>query len=241
MDAEAKGSSSKAANNSDGWPPSSSARSLCTSSVSAAGTRSSKPRNSRDSDSPNAPGLDAMICPNFTYVGPSSAKVCGSCLITFCCHGPLPGSLGTTRAAVRLTCQPVTATRAASTGKGTRSSLATSRCLVELIPAVCQTGGVKSQFSPGTPGLHPALDLPVLQPGDQLVHGGAVDGFPDDVGVPGMPGQLVDHMQDHPAHRPGLLVFWEPRDLPRNRHRGIEIRGFHQPQRFLVLDFECSQ
>lgn len=58
----------------------------------AGGTRSSRPRNSRDSDSPNAPGLDAMIWPNFTYVGPRSAKVCGSSLITFCCQGPFRGA-----------------------------------------------------------------------------------------------------------------------------------------------------
>src|SRR5271166_1177883 len=146
MDADANGSSSHLANSSDGSRPSSSTKSLCTSLESAGGTLSSRPRNSRDIDSPNAPGLDAMICPNFTYVGPRSTKVCGSCLITFCCHGPLAGSLVTTRAAVRVTCQPVAAARAASTGKGTRSSLATSRCLVELIEAVCQTGGGKSQL-----------------------------------------------------------------------------------------------
>src|SRR5271166_6673274 len=146
MDADANGSSSKLAKSWDGSAPSSWAKSLCTASVSAGGTRSSRLRNSLDIDSPKAPGLDAMICPNLTYVGPRSAKVCGICLITFCCQGPLPGSLLTTRAAVRVTCQPVTATRAASIGNGTRSSLATSRCLVELISAVCQIDGVKSQF-----------------------------------------------------------------------------------------------
>src|SRR5271156_4131728 len=146
MDADANGCSSKVANSSDSWPPSSSTTSLCTSSVSAGGTRAGRVRDLRDSDSPNAPGLDAMICPNFTYVGPRSANVCGISLITFCCHGPLPGSLLTTRAAVQVTCQPVTAARAASIGNGTRSSLAPSRCLVGLIPAVCQTPGVNSQL-----------------------------------------------------------------------------------------------
>ncbi|CKT40817.1 Uncharacterised protein [Mycobacterium tuberculosis] len=133
MDADANGSSSKEANSRAGSSPSSSTKSLCTSSVFAGGTRSSRPRNSRDSDSPNAPGLDAMIWPNFTYVGPRSAKVCGSSLITFCCQGPFRGTLPMNRTAVRVTCQPVAATRAASTGSGTRSSLATSRCVVEPI------------------------------------------------------------------------------------------------------------
>ena len=66
MEAEANGSSSKLANSSDGSPPSSSLSSLCTSSVSAGGTESSRPRNWRDICSPNAPGLEAMIWPNLT-------------------------------------------------------------------------------------------------------------------------------------------------------------------------------
>ena len=45
----------------------------------------------------------------------------------FCCSEPLPASLVTTRAPVRVICQPVAPMRAASTGSGTRSSLATSR------------------------------------------------------------------------------------------------------------------
>src|SRR6185312_4738144 len=242
MEAEANGSSSQVANSSDGSAPSSSMTSLCTSPESAGGTRSSRPRNSRDSDSPNAPGLDAMICPNLTYVGPRSAKVWGSCLITFCCHGPRPGSVVTMRAAERVTCQPVTATRAASTGSGTRSSLATSRCLVEPISAVCQIGSGKSQSLPrpipASPRLHPPLDRPALEPGDQLIHRGAVDGLADDVGVTGVPRQLVDHVQDHPAHRPGILVLREPRDVPRHGHRRVEVRGLDQPKRFRVLRLE---
>ncbi len=76
-----------------GSSPSSSLSSLCTSSVSAGGTRSSRLRNSRDSDSPNAPGLEAMIWPNLTYVGPRSAKVCGISLMTLSWNsGPGPAA-----------------------------------------------------------------------------------------------------------------------------------------------------
>src|ERR1700754_3310770 len=57
----------------------------------------------------------------------------------FCCNEPRPASLVTTRAPVRVICQPVKPMRAASTGSGTRSSLATSRCLVVLIGAVSQS------------------------------------------------------------------------------------------------------
>ena len=53
--------------------------------------------------------------------------------MTFCCSEPRPASLVTTRAPVRVICQPVAPMRAASIGNGTRSSLATSRCLVVLI------------------------------------------------------------------------------------------------------------
>src|ERR1700737_2492659 len=66
--------------------------------------------------------------------------------MTFCCHAPRADSWVTTRAPVRVSCQPVTPMRAASTGNGTRSSLATSRCLVVLMVAVSQTAriGVKT-------------------------------------------------------------------------------------------------
>ncbi len=53
--------------------------------------------------------------------------------MTFCCSEPRPASFVTTRAPVRVICQPVAPMRAASIGNGTRSSLATSRCLVVLI------------------------------------------------------------------------------------------------------------
>src|ERR1700694_490015 len=61
----------------------------------------------------------------------------------FCCNEPLPASLLTTRAPVRVICQPVAPMRAASTGNGTRSSLATSRCLVVLMVAVSQTARIR--------------------------------------------------------------------------------------------------
>ena len=66
IEAEAIGVSSNFANSSAGSAPSSSMNSLCTSSGSAGGTESSRLRNSRDSGSPNAPGLEAMIWPNLT-------------------------------------------------------------------------------------------------------------------------------------------------------------------------------
>src|SRR5882757_4341120 len=138
MDAEANGCSSNVANRFAGSSPSSSLNSSCTSPVSAGGTRSSRLRNSRLICSPNAPGLDAMIWPNLTYVGPRSENVWGISLRTFSCRDPRPISLVRTRAPVRVTCQPVMPMRAASTGNGTRSSRATSRCLVEFIPAVSQ-------------------------------------------------------------------------------------------------------
>src|SRR5215208_7459730 len=59
--------------------------------------------------------------------------------MTFCCSEPLPVSVVTTLAPVRVICQPVAPMRAASTGNGTRSSLATSRCLVVGMVAVSQS------------------------------------------------------------------------------------------------------
>src|SRR3954467_11188143 len=64
----------------------------------------------------------------------------------FCCSEPLPASLVTTRAPVRVICQPVAPMRAASTGNGTRSSLATSRCLVVLIVPVSQRARIRGKF-----------------------------------------------------------------------------------------------
>src|ERR1700712_5117311 len=62
--------------------------------------------------------------------------------MNFCWNERGVGSLLMTRAPVRVSCHPVTPIRAASTGNGTRSSLATSRCLVGVITAVCQIGQV---------------------------------------------------------------------------------------------------
>ncbi|CAM5674050.1 hypothetical protein MAUB1S_00003 [Mycolicibacterium aubagnense] len=117
MDADANGSSSKVAKRSAGSPPSSSRSSLWTSSLSAGGTRSNRLRNSRLKGSPKAPGLDAMIWPSLTYVGPRSEKVFGTCLSTFCCRLPLEKALPATRMPVRASCQPVAPMRAASTGQ----------------------------------------------------------------------------------------------------------------------------
>ncbi|SHS64959.1 Uncharacterised protein [Mycobacteroides abscessus subsp. abscessus] len=52
---------SKEANSFSGSDPSSAMMSSRTAAGSAGGTRSSNPRNSRDSGSPKAPGLEAMI------------------------------------------------------------------------------------------------------------------------------------------------------------------------------------
>ena len=57
----------------------------------------------------------------------------------FLLPAPLLNRLPATRPAALVTCQPVAPIRAASVKSGTLSSLATSRCLVELIEAVCQT------------------------------------------------------------------------------------------------------
>ena len=59
---------------------------------------------------------------------------------------PLVPSLVSTRAPVRVSCQPVAPTRAASIGSGTRSSLATWRS-VELIRPIVPVGGLSPLIS----------------------------------------------------------------------------------------------
>src|SRR4051812_4535764 len=66
--------------------------------------------------------------------------------MTFCCREPRPRKLLTTRAPVRVICQPVAPMRAASTGNGTRSSLATSRCFVVVIVPVSQRARRRRKF-----------------------------------------------------------------------------------------------
>src|ERR1700754_3545141 len=107
----------------------------------------------------------------------------------FCCSEPLPASWVTTRAPVRVICQPVAPMRAASTGRGTRSSLASSRCLL-LIGPVSQSSGSCSESvwsrSQGAEVLRKRLDdRPPHRFGQVVAH--AID---DDVG------RALDHPCD---------------------------------------------
>ena len=63
----------------------------------------------------------------------------------------------------------------------------------------------------------------------------AVDGFADDVAVPGVPGQLLDQMQQPPSAPTRRRVLREPRHILGNRHRGVEVGRLEEPQGLGVL------
>ena len=107
--------------------------------------------------SPNAPGARgddlAELDVGGAQVGEGLRNLPDDLVLAAC---PWPGSLVRTRAPVRVSCQPVTPMRAASTGSGTRSSLATSRCVFGRTHS-CQcakSAQVSPNFPP--PGLRPA-------------------------------------------------------------------------------------
>ena len=64
---------------------------------------------------------------------------------------------------------------------------------------------------------------PALAGGHELVHRRPVDRLADDVGVPGVPGELLDEVHRDPAHRPRVDVLREPRGVARHGHRGAEV------------------
>ena len=70
------------------------------------------------------------------------------------------------------------------------------------------------------PGLQPVGGRPALGGCHQLERRGAVEVLADDVGVARVPGGLLDQVQQHPAHRPGVDVVGEPRGRPRGTGTG---------------------
>ena len=53
--------------------------------------------------------------------------------------------------------------------------------------------------------------------------------------MPGVPGQLLDQVQQHPPHRPVVDVLREPRHVMGHRHRRVQVGLGEHPQGLGVL------
>ena len=114
------------------------------------------------------------------------------------------------------------------------------RARSHLAPSTCDCPSVYTRLSvaAGFHGLSQSVSGQPSIAGEQLVHRGAVDGLADDVALPGVPGQLLDHVEDHPAHGPRLDVLREPRRVARHGHRRVEVGRLDESQRLGVLRLE---
>ena len=75
----------------------------------------------------------------------------------------------------------------------------------------------------GLPRLHPGAGGPALGGGHDGVGGTTVDRFADQVGVAGVAGDLLDDVQEDPAHRPGVEVLRVPRHALGHRDGLAEV------------------